>query len=164
MMMKHETSRPPQRQHDGDAAVTHGRTPVERSAHRAPSEACPSHVVRAEQVGQGGPAGMGGCGSGILGGLLGGARRRQAPCGGYGRRRCSIINNGRQNIWSSSIFNRSQWGVGPCGNAVLCRSGVLQSLQQSRYRSVSLVQRKVSFPLAHQVLCAYGTRARADWS
>ena len=58
-------------QHDGDAGVTHGRTPVERSAHRAPSEARPSHVVRAEQVGRGGPAGMGGCGSGILGGLLG---------------------------------------------------------------------------------------------
>ena len=46
--------------HDDDAAVGHGRTLVERSAHRAPSEARPSHVVRAEQVGRGGPAGMGG--------------------------------------------------------------------------------------------------------
>ena len=46
----------PHWQHDGDAAVTHGRTPVERSAHRAPSKVRPSHVVRAEQVGRGGPA------------------------------------------------------------------------------------------------------------
>ena len=59
---------PPHRQHDGDAAVTHGRTPVERSAHRAPSEARPSHVVRAEQAGRGGHASTRGCGSGILGG------------------------------------------------------------------------------------------------
>ena len=49
----------PHWQHDGDAAVGHGRTPVERSAHRAPSEACPSHVVRAEQVSRGGPADRG---------------------------------------------------------------------------------------------------------
>ena len=68
-VLRQPAPRPPHRQHDGDAAVTHGRTPVERSAHRAPSEACPSHVVRAEQVGRGGPAGMGGCGSGILGGM-----------------------------------------------------------------------------------------------
>ena len=60
---------------------------VERSAHGAPPEGRPSHVVRAEQVGRGGPAGMGGCGSGILGGLLGGARRRQAACGGWQRQR-----------------------------------------------------------------------------
>jgi len=46
----------PHWQHDGDAAVTHGRTPVERSAHKAPSEGRPSHVVCAEQVGRGGPA------------------------------------------------------------------------------------------------------------
>ena len=62
-VLRQPAPRPPHRQHDGDAAVTHGRTPVERSAHRAPSEACPSHVVRAEQVGRGGPAGMGGCGT-----------------------------------------------------------------------------------------------------
>ena len=51
--------RAPHWQHDGDAAVTHDRTPVERSAHRAPSEARPSHVARAEQVGRGGPADRG---------------------------------------------------------------------------------------------------------
>ena len=56
----------PQRQHDGDAAVGHGRTPVERSAHRAPSEACPRHVVRAEHDGRGGLVGMGGCEGGLL--------------------------------------------------------------------------------------------------
>ena len=49
----------PHWQHDSDAAVTHGRTPVERSAHRAPSEARPSHVVSAEQVGRGGLADTG---------------------------------------------------------------------------------------------------------
>ena len=86
-VLRQPAPRPPHRQHDGDAGVTHGRTPVERSAHRAPSEARPSHVVRAEQVGQGGPASTRGCGSGILGGLLGGARRRQAACGGWQRQR-----------------------------------------------------------------------------
>ena len=49
----------PYRQHDGNAAVTNGRTPVKRSAHRAPSEARPSHVVSAEQVGRGGLADTG---------------------------------------------------------------------------------------------------------
>ena len=42
----------PYRQHDGNAAVTNGRTPVKRSAHRAPSEARPSHVVCAEHDGR----------------------------------------------------------------------------------------------------------------
>ena len=86
-VLRQPAPRPPRRQHDGDAAVTHGRTPVERSAHRAPSEACPSHVVRAEQVGRGGPAGMWGGVGGILGGLLGGVWWRQAACGDLQRQR-----------------------------------------------------------------------------
>ena len=51
-VLRQPAPRPPHRQHDGDAAVTHVRTPVERSAHRAPSEVRPSHVARAEQVGR----------------------------------------------------------------------------------------------------------------
>ena len=39
------------------------------------------------QDGRGGPASTWGCGSGLLGGLLGGAWRRQAACGGWQRQR-----------------------------------------------------------------------------
>ena len=40
-----------------------------------------------EQDVRGGPASTRGRGSGLLGGLLGGARRRQAACGGWQRQR-----------------------------------------------------------------------------
>ena len=58
-VLRQPAPRPPHRQHDGDAGVTHGRTLVERRAHRAPSEACPSHVVRVERDGRGGPVAWG---------------------------------------------------------------------------------------------------------
>ena len=53
-VLRQPAPRPPRRQHDGDAAVTHGRTPVERSAHRASCEARLGHVVHTEHADTGG--------------------------------------------------------------------------------------------------------------